>query len=298
MSNSWRVLDFSNFDGVIRYQRGALLVDRRNDEQPPLRVPLAEVAVVLLGIRSLVSGAVLAKLAEYDIAVMTVDWRGLPTSAHVPWREHSRIAARQRAQASLKLPRQKRAWQELIIAKIKGQSHTLKVLDVSGHEELYEIARSVKSGDSTNCEAIAARRYWHALGIRRDYPSDENTLPINAKLNYAYVVLRGYGIRAVAAAGLAPALGIFHRQRDNQFALVDDLIEPFRPAVDTHVFRFLPLDDDLDADQKKKIVGIFDTPFDKSGATIPNLLVDLAQAYGIFAEGGDPNLFVPPVWRL
>jgi len=51
-------------------------------------------------------------------------------------------------------------------------------------------------------------------------------------LNYGYTVLRAATARAIVSVGLQPALGIFHENRLNAFALVDDLMEPYRPIVD------------------------------------------------------------------
>jgi CRISPR-associated protein Cas1 len=42
-------------------------------------------------------------------------------------------------------------------------------------------------------------------------------------------------VRSIVSAGLIPALGVFHRKRDNPFCLADDLIEPLRPSVDRAV---------------------------------------------------------------
>ena len=43
-------------------------------------------------------------------------------------------------------------------------------------------------------------------------------------------------VRSLCVAGLHPSLGIHHHHRANAFALADDLIEPFRPAVDRLVY--------------------------------------------------------------
>jgi CRISPR-associated protein Cas1 len=39
------------------------------------------------------------------------------------------------------------------------------------------------------------------------------------------------------AAGLLPAIGVHHASQLNSFNLADDLIEPFRPLVDSLVWR-------------------------------------------------------------
>ena len=58
---------------------------------------------------------------------------------------------------------------------------------------------------------------------------------LNALLNYGYAILRAAVARALVAAGLLPALGLFHANRSNAFCLADDLMEPLRPLVDRRV---------------------------------------------------------------
>lgn len=97
---------------------------------------------------------------------------------------------------------------------------------------------AVKNGDPSNIEGHAAAIYWRSLFsdfTRERYSDDER----NHALNYGYTVLRGHSIRAVMADGLNPGLGIHHGNSSNAYALADDLIEPFRPAVDFAVLQLL-----------------------------------------------------------
>ena len=64
-------------------------------------------------------------------------------------------------------------------------------------------------------------------------------------LNYGYAVLRAMTARAVCAPGLHPSLGLHHHNRYNAFCLADDLMEPFRPAVDLAVVRLFEHHADL-----------------------------------------------------
>jgi CRISPR-associated protein Cas1 len=61
----------------------------------------------------------------------------------------------------------------------------------------------------------------------------------NRLLNYGYAVLRAALARSICGAGLHPSLGIHHRSRDNPFCLADDLMEPYRPLVDSEVRRIV-----------------------------------------------------------
>ena len=60
--------------------------------------------------------------------------------------------------------------------------------------------------------------------------------PPNNLLNYGYAILRSIVARALVISGLLPTLGIHHHNRYNAFCLADDIMEPYRPYVDTLVF--------------------------------------------------------------
>jgi CRISP-associated protein Cas1 len=63
--------------------------------------------------------------------------------------------------------------------------------------------------------------------------------PINAMLNYAYVVEAGRLAKALAARGLALQIGFLHSDKTGRNSLVWDCIEPLRPIIDAKVFRYL-----------------------------------------------------------
>jgi CRISP-associated protein Cas1 len=63
--------------------------------------------------------------------------------------------------------------------------------------------------------------------------------PINAMLNYAYVVEAGRLAKALAARGLALQIGYLHSDKKGRNSLVWDCIEPLRPIIDAKVFRYI-----------------------------------------------------------
>jgi CRISPR-associated endonuclease Cas1 len=63
--------------------------------------------------------------------------------------------------------------------------------------------------------------------------------PANAILNYAYGVLEGQTRQALSAAGFDLACGFLHADRRGRDALVYDLMELERPAVDERVLALL-----------------------------------------------------------
>lgn len=292
MAEQWRVIDLCGFEGELRSTRGG--VEVCPEKGASTTIPVAEVAVVLVGMKVALSAAVLHRLAEADVAVLFCDWRGIPEGGCYSWSDHGRVAARHRAQAEVSLPRKKNAWARLIRAKIEGQASVLKNLKIRGSGELLALADQVRSGDPGNVEAQAARLYWsRALGkgVGRQ-PAAGQLIGANACLDYGYSVLRGHLMRAVLAAGLAPALGVFHRGRGNAFALADDLIEPFRPAIDEVALQLPPTASPSDRPVKQLLVAAACQRFDQDGHGIPAVAEALAQSFGRYVEGDIDRLNV------
>ncbi len=292
MAEQWRVLDLCAFEGDLRAVRGGVAVCP--DEGASTVLPVAELAVVLVGMKVTLSAAVLHRLAEADVAVLFCDWRGIPEGGCYSWSDHGRVAARHRAQAEVSLPRKKNAWARLVRAKIEGQASVLENLKIRGSGELLALADQVRSGDPGNVEAQAARLYWSRTlgrGVGRQ-PAAGQLIGANACLDYGYAVLRGHLMRAVLAAGLAPALGVFHRGRGNAFALADDLIEPFRPAIDEVALPLPATASPSDRDVKQLLVAAASQRFDSDGHGIPAVAEALAQAFGRYVEGDIDRLQV------
>ena len=63
--------------------------------------------------------------------------------------------------------------------------------------------------------------------------------PINAMLNYCYIVEAGRLAKALVAQGLCLSIGYLHSDKKGRNSLVWDAIEPLRPAIDAKVFAFI-----------------------------------------------------------
>jgi CRISPR-associated protein Cas1 len=152
----------------------------------------------------------------------------------LPVTGHSVQTERFAAQADAPAPVRKRLWKQVVRCKILAQADLLQRLR-GDDQGLTAVSRSVRSGDPSNREAVASRRYWSALfddpGFRRRFDAPD----ANRLLNYGYAVLRAVVGRAICAAGLHPSLGLHHHNRYNPFCLADDLMEPYRPLIDSAV---------------------------------------------------------------
>ncbi|NMM93812.1 type II CRISPR-associated endonuclease Cas1 [Bifidobacterium oedipodis] len=295
MQNAWRVVDCTGLEGRITYVRGRISIHPK-DADLPTEVPLAQTAVILLGLKASCSTAALYELAKYGVSVMLCDWRSVPISAMHSWSEtHTYVTARHIAQAQMSLPRKKNAWARIVQSKIRGQAACLDSQHIDGGGLLRGIASQVRSGDPTNAEGHAAREYW-----KRVFPCDcdfrrepGSGLGRNAQLDYAYMILRGFAVKAVISAGLSPVFGVNHHGRGNYYCLADDLIEVYRPAIDLAVSK-LDEDDELsDREVKHYLVEAVNQQFNDIGLTIPSSLNDFAQQFGLYCEKRIDHLEVP-----
>ncbi|WP_457746825.1 type II CRISPR-associated endonuclease Cas1 [Sulfurimonas sp.] len=183
-----------------------------------------------------ITGKTLHYLAKHGIATLFIDESYHPSSILIPYHQHSTMSEVAHAQISLAEAFKADAWQKIIKAKIVNQANVLEYLNIEGNRELYDLSYGVLSYDSNQDEAQAARIYWKALfrmeTFRREQGSEDI---INVMLNYGYAIIRASIAREVSASGMLSVFGIWHKNRYNAFALVDDLMEPFRPICDLYV---------------------------------------------------------------
>lgn len=281
---TWRVLDFTSFNGRLSYTRGRIKAEYRDGNRKT--VSLAEIAIVTIANNVDISSGLLGVLGEKNIPVIITDWRKVPLATSAGWSTHTRVGARQIAQANLSLPKRKQAWASLVRAKVLGQAQTLQALGLSAaSNHLHKLALEVRSGDPTNIEAQAARLYWRYFSDESFHRNQDGIDFVNIALNYGYTVLRGHCIRAVTEAGLWPALGVFHHSRSNGFNLADDLIEPFRPVIDYSVAQLPPDSKIEDPAVRTALVSASASQFHKDGRSVTTVMSATAQQFGRYAEG-------------
>lgn len=179
------------------------------------------------------------KLVQNKTAVVTCDKQHLPCSFLQPLVGHSEQTERIRHQLKASLPLKKNLWQQTISAKITNQATHLS-FQRRNALKLERWANEVKSGDTGNHEAIAAAYYFQNLFDEVEgFSRNQKGVPPNNLLNYGYAILRAVAARALVSSGMLPSVGIFHKNKYNAFCLADDLMEPYRPFVDTLVFEMV-----------------------------------------------------------
>lgn len=240
----------------------------------------------------------LTTLASFGCIVLLCDQSHLPTSTVLPMADHSSVVTRMKLQLDVTAPTHKRLWKQLVQEKILRQADNLS--DTNEIARLKRFAEEVKSGDPTNREAQAAKRYWQqwlsdsseAVQFKRErYGCAPNNL-----LNYGYAIIRAALSRAIVAAGLNPALGIKHSHRANAFCLADDLIEPLRPLVDAHARELYEGGhEEIDRYSKTRLLELLSSPFQFAEQSTPFLvgLNRYVASYVKCLEGSERFLEIP-----
>lgn len=178
-----------------------------------------------------ISSAALAYLGSNGISLLTCGRGYMPATITLPFAPHSKYSGIVAAQLGCSLGFRNSLWKAIVKRKIANQAEVLDAMGLDG-ASLREIAGEVRSGDPSNREALAARVYFQLYepGYTRD-----SVCALTSALNYGYAVVRSTLARQVVAHGFITSVGLHHCNDKNEFNLVDDLIEPFRPIVDLHV---------------------------------------------------------------
>ncbi len=263
------------------------------------RVPLDDITALILSAQQIsISKNVINALLERKAVIITTGKNWHPSGITLPIAGHYGHAGILQDQIKLSEPRKKRLWQTIVRAKITNQKDTLRRIGTEDSKirELDALAKRVKSGDPENMEAQASRHYWPAL-MGRDFRRNRKSEDHNVLLNYGYTVLRAATARHVVAAGLHPALGLHHSSQINSFALIDDLMEPFRPVVDWRVFELRKQEKELDPDTKRSLAAILtlDMKIQEEVSPLINCLSKLAQSLVRCIESSEEKLKLPEV---
>jgi CRISPR-associated protein Cas1 len=254
-----RTIEISREPAHLTVRLGQLLL--RREEQTVASIPCEDIGVVLVDhAGTTYSHAALMELAASGAAVVVCGRDHLPTALLLPLADHSQVVWRLHEQIAVSRPLRKRLWRQLVQAKIRAQATNLPP-DAPARKKLFALAGQVRSGDPSNVEAQAAKVYWSNWLPEEAFRRDADGDALNSLLNYGYAVVRAALGRAIVAAGLVPALGIFHSHRANQFCLADDLIEPLRPFVDARARELYRQGyRDLSPEAKRRLLEILAAP--------------------------------------
>jgi len=250
-----RIIDISD-SAYIHIEKRQLLIDKNGEVAGS--IPIEDLGILVLQHPAIVvSQAAIIACQENNVAVVFCDSRHLPLSILLPISSgHSLHSKVLQQQVAVTTATKKRLWQQIVRLKITNQAETLLMAGKRA-TRLQHLIREVKSGDPENCEAQAARFYWHLL-MGNDFRRDHNAGGTNALLNYGYSVMRAMIARAIVGSGLHPAFGLHHHNQYDGLCLADDLVEPFRPWVDWEIYKIIEANGAIaiNRDTKEMLLGL------------------------------------------
>lgn len=210
-------------------------------------IPVEDIGVMVLDHQLItITQGLLEVLLKNNVALITCDSSRMPIGLMLPLEGNVLQSERFRAQLEATEPLKKALWQQTVKAKIENQKSVLQYNRKCNVKNMQYWADSVKSGDPDNYEARAAVYYWaEAFPDIPDFRRERMGMAPNNLLNYGYAILRAVVARSLVGAGLLPTLGIFHRNKYNAYCLADDIMEPYRPFVDSLIFSIVDSSSDV-----------------------------------------------------
>ena len=248
---SWRTVVISN-NAKLDYQIGYLVV--RGSETT--KIHLNEIGMLIIESTAVsMTSYLLNELVKNKIKVVFCDEKRNPSSELVPYYGSHDTSSKIRKQIEWTKDDKAHIWTEIVSEKIKQQALLLQKYGKQEANMLFQYMHEVEFGDVTNREGHAAKVYFNALFGKSFTRTEDN--PVNAALNYGYSIILSIFNREIVSLGYITQIGLFHDNMFNQFNLASDLMEPFRPLVDSLVIELKP--DKFESDEKYSMLKILNT---------------------------------------
>lgn len=236
MHVSWRVV-IINEGEYLRLKLDNLLVTRGSDE---ISVPLSDISMIVIeNLNCVLSTRLMDACNQNNVLIVNCDYKHIPSGIFYGLNTHTKATKVLYSQMEWSQEFKDITWQYITFSKISNQIDHLKMREknLDKIKLMYDLANEIKPGDKTNREGHAAKVYFNEL-FGMDFKRDDDTVE-NAALNYLYSIIRAYFTRLVVGYGYTGMIGLFHKNQFNNFNLVDDLMEVFRPIADYYVINLL-----------------------------------------------------------
>ena len=238
-------LDVVAHDAKLSIAQGRLVVTSGETCQ---RLCLDDLSQVVLHGGARVTVPTLQALARAGVPVVLLSHRGYYLSQTVDLSGDTAAVRRAQYRVAEDPRRRLSLARDLIGAKLTAAARLARRRAGAQAEVTLALDRAARAAGRARGEAAlrgiegAAAAAWYGAWpdfLRRDDPlcafDGRSRRPprdaVNALLSYLYAVTTGMAASAVSAAGLDPAVGLYHAERPGRPALALDLVEPFRVAV-------------------------------------------------------------------
>lgn len=206
-----------------------------NDSGEIRTVPIEDIGIIVVeNPHASLSIPIINALSDNNSTLIFCNERMMPNSILLPFEGNTVQSEIYKLQIGAGEPLKKQLWKQIIETKIRNQAAVLNSQGKDG-SILKPMYCNVKSGDIDNKEGLAARIYWGMVFNETFVRKQDSEAGLNAMLNYGYAILRAATARAIVGTGLSLSFGLFHKNRYNAFPLADDIMEPYRPYVDSAI---------------------------------------------------------------
>lgn len=294
---TWRIVHIHQSE-KMKLKLDNLLVVKQKQE---VTIPLSDISVIVVeGGDTVVTTRLLSALSKYNISLVVCDTNHLPTGLYCGLNVHFRAYKRAVAQIKWQQEIKDLLWQYITYFKIDNQQDVLTLLNKSDNAIalLSQYKQNIQPGDKTNREGHAAKVYFNELfGMNFTRVTQQEADALNAGLNYGYAIFRAQMARIVVGYGLNPLFGLFHKNEYNQFNLVDDLMEPFRPIIDLWVFLYLRESSYLTYENRLSLTDLLNAKvkYGREWCTVSTAMDKYVKGFLQFIENGDASKFYCPI---
>ena len=255
----------------LNYKNRFLVVKKSLDEK---YIHLTEIDTLIIDSISVsISSYLLKELSNYKINVIFCDEKHNPFGELKSFYSKHNTSKKIINQSKWKIKDKDALWLLIVKNKILNQANLLKKVRSDTFVLISSYIDEVKIGDKTNREGHAAKVYFNALFGKDFSRNSENN--INSALNYGYAVLLSNINKEVVNNGYLTQLGIHHKNEFNDFNLSCDLMEVFRPVIDSFVY--FNKEREFDKDYKLDIINIFNNSFKYKNKSY--ILKDIIKMY-------------------
>ncbi len=270
---SWRVVVISS-RAKLEYKLGYLVIRYTEDVR---KVFLPDISVLLIeNTGCSITAALLQKLWENKTCIIFCDDKRNPGAQLMPYYGSHDTSIKVAKQISWTESAKSKIWARIVKEKIYRQYTCLYQFNRKTSEKLFDYIDEIEDGDKTNREGHAAKVYFNSL-FGLDFSRTQDNF-INASLNYGYSIILSAICREIVSIGCITQIGIFHKNRFNEFNLGCDLMEPFRPIVDNYVAKSR-ITDELNSERKLELVNLLN-----SDVRITGIKTSLLNALSIYVK--------------
>lgn len=297
---SWRIVMVEHGE-YLRLKMDNLYIKKGKSE---FTIPLSDISIVLVSNQdAIITTRLLDAFTQYNISLVTCDYKYQPNGIFTGLNTNSRATKIFKNQIEWTNDFKNEAWKKIIYYKIYNQKEVIKnVIGNNGIDRinlLEDYLNQIEPGDVTNREGHAAKVYFNTI-FGNDFVRDDDVDIRNACLNYIYAIVRAYFARLIVAYGLSGMIGVHHKNEYNNFNLVDDLMEPFRPYCDFYIINNLKNYEAFDLDVRIKLVDVLNhkIKYNEQNVMMCVAIERYIVSFLRYCKTGDIDEFLPPIIEI